>query len=113
MTLAPKIRNIGMKQDVSSSPGSSEPRDLKKQVELRLYQRDVEDIIIHHVKAKLWEDIIIVPIHQANDDAVHKLAEYFKQALPDKKVLIVPDDWDIDFYGVETYDPSTATEVDG
>lgn len=102
-----------MSQPSGSTPGSSEQSLVRMSVELKLYQRRTEDILIEKFEAKAWEDLVIVAVTDphADERMLEALSAHLSSLAPDKKFLIVPDHWDIAFYGVEIYERDSSQDA--
>lgn len=102
-----------MTQPSGSTAGSSGQGHVRTSVELKLYQRRTEDILIEKYEAKAWDDLVIVAITDphADEQMLDALSAHLQRLMPDKKFLIVPDHWDIAFYGVEKHDGDTSKDA--
>lgn len=79
----------------------------EKKVKLVFYQRVNNEIVIDNIPATEWDDFLVVHIRASSH---WNEQEPFVQAFKDyadktgKEVLLIPEDWDIQFYGIEVED---------
>jgi len=71
-------------------------------VKLYIYQIESEKTYIEAIEAESFNDFIIARFN-GNSESVdfENMSMNLKEAFPDKKVLLVPHDLDLMFYGIE------------
>lgn len=79
-------------------------------VKLVIYRHVSENIEVDSIEAEDWGDFLIVHLNaeQIHPEIMQQLSEGF--ANMQKRVIIVPREWDVEFYGVKLDEPEDATE---
>lgn len=77
----------------------------KKLVKLYLYRHESKETVVDGIKATDWGDFLVVAINTAEipEESILEIQEIFSRynALTEKEVLLVPREWNLEFYGIE------------
>jgi hypothetical protein len=82
-------------------------------VKLYVYEKHGKETIINSVTGEDWDDFILVRLDVSRDPYEQEsLFQQFSEYFPNKKLVIVPNTVDIEFYGFTTTPPLESAEDD-
>lgn len=81
---------------------------MSKLVKLQIYEHKPEEVVIDTFEAKEWGDFLLIRVKGYLEESfVEHLREVvgdYSEKNPEKQVVIVPEDIDLTFYGIERDD---------
>lgn len=85
---------------------------MSKPVKLQIYEFGFEEIVIDSIKAKSFDDFILIEVEADSPFAMNEMAESISRVLASKgkEIIIVPKSAEIGFYGFREVDNKELPE---
>lgn len=80
----------------------------EKSVKLKVYQTQGDKTYIDTIEAESFDSFVLVAMPDM--EVANTMTEELIQMFPNKKIIVVPKEWDISFYGVEVDNDDRPTD---